>query len=45
MIHHNNLHDITFDIIKYARYHHITTSHFEDISNAQTQTERKILST
>ncbi|PKK70661.1 hypothetical protein RhiirC2_866056 [Rhizophagus irregularis] len=45
MIHHNNLHDITFDIVKYARYHHITTSHFEDISNAKTQAEREILST
>ncbi|UZN99587.1 uncharacterized protein OCT59_000854 [Rhizophagus irregularis] len=45
MIHHNNLHDITFDIVKYACYHHITTSHFEDISNAKTQAEREILST
>ncbi|UZO24593.1 uncharacterized protein OCT59_016889 [Rhizophagus irregularis] len=45
MIHHNNLHNITFDIVKYARYHHITTSHFEDISNAKTQAEREILST
>ncbi|CAB5360472.1 unnamed protein product [Rhizophagus irregularis] len=45
MIHHNNLHDITFDIVKYARYHHITTSYFEDISNAKTQAECEILST
>ena len=45
MIHHNNLHDITFDITRHGRYHHRTTMQFTDISNAQTQTERDLLIT
>ena len=45
MIHHNNLHDITFDITRHGRYHHRTTMQFTDISNAQTQTERDLLTT
>jgi|GEM_PF-3337476 len=45
MIHHNNLHDITFDIVKYGRYHHMTTLQFAAIRNAQTQTERDNLAT
>jgi hypothetical protein len=45
MIHHNNLHDITFDIAKYGRYHHKTTLQFATISNAQTQAERDHLTT
>ena len=45
MIHHNNLHDITFDIVKYGHYHHMTTLQFAAIRNAQTQTERNNLAT
>ena len=45
MIHHNDLHDITFDILKYGRYHHKTTLQFAAIRNAQTQTERNNLAT
>ncbi|CAB4432430.1 unnamed protein product [Rhizophagus irregularis] len=43
MIHHNNLHDISFDIAKYGRYHHKTTLQFAEVRNAQTQTERDFL--
>uniref|UniRef100_U9UC83 Uncharacterized protein n=1 Tax=Rhizophagus irregularis (strain DAOM 181602 / DAOM 197198 / MUCL 43194) TaxID=747089 RepID=U9UC83_RHIID len=43
MIHHNNLHDITFDIAKYGRYHHKTTLQFAEVRNTQTQTERDFL--
>ncbi|POG69329.1 hypothetical protein GLOIN_2v1480079 [Rhizophagus irregularis DAOM 181602=DAOM 197198] len=43
MIHHNNLHDISFDIAKYGRYHHKTTLQFAEVRNTQTQTERDFL--
>ncbi|CAB4420623.1 unnamed protein product [Rhizophagus irregularis] len=43
MIHHNNLHDISFDIAKYGRYHHKTTLQFAEVRNVQTQTERDFL--
>ncbi|PKB91791.1 hypothetical protein RhiirA5_447547, partial [Rhizophagus irregularis] len=45
MIHHNDLHDIFFDIAKHGRYHHKTTLQIADIKNAQTQTERDFLAT
>jgi len=45
MIHHNNLHDITFDIAKYGRYHHKTTLQFAAIRNAETQAEKDHLAT
>ena len=45
IIHHDDLHDITFDIVKYGCYHHKTTLQFAAIRNAQTQTERDNLAT
>ncbi|CAB4437475.1 unnamed protein product [Rhizophagus irregularis] len=45
MIHHNDLHDIFFDIAKHGRYHHKTTLQIADVKNAQTQTERDFLAT
>ncbi|CAJ0750133.1 13749_t:CDS:2 [Entrophospora sp. SA101] len=45
MIHHNNLHDITFDISKHGRYHHKTTLQFAAMNDAQTQIEQDFLAT
>jgi len=45
MIHHNNLHDITFDISKHGRYHHKTTLQFAAMNDAQTRIERDFLAT
>jgi hypothetical protein len=40
MIHHDSLSDITFDIVRYGRYHQKTTSQFSIISSARNRSER-----
>ena len=44
-IHHNNLHDITFDISRHGWYHHKTTLQFVAINDAQTRIEQDFLAT
>ncbi len=43
-INHDELNDMSFDIIAEARYHHKTSLQFAELSNAQTRNERELLS-
>lgn len=44
IIDHDELNDMTFDLIAGARYHHKTSLQFAELNNIQTHSERKLLS-